>query len=62
MSTNRICGHLRILTGLKSGGGTGIDVPGQKLCDAIDRVVGNARQHLAQVGLRIESIELRRSD
>jgi hypothetical protein len=29
------------------------NVPWQQLIDAVDRVVGNARQDLAQVGLRI---------
>jgi hypothetical protein len=34
------------------------DVPGQQLCDAVDRVIGDAAEHLAQVGFGIEAVEL----
>jgi hypothetical protein len=52
------------ITGLVRRGGSrdGGDVPGQELCDAINRVVGDARQQLAQVGFGIKPVELRRSD
>jgi hypothetical protein len=33
------------------------DVPGQQLCDAIDRVVGNVGQHVAEIGLGIEIVQ-----
>src|SRR5512144_2512871 len=36
------------------------DVPRQQLVDAVDGMLGNAREHLAQVGLRIEPVELGR--
>jgi hypothetical protein len=35
------------------------DVPRQQLVDAVDRVLGNALEHLAQVGLGIQAVELR---
>lgn len=35
----------------------GCDVPGQQLVDAVDGVIGDASEHLAQVRLRIESVE-----
>jgi len=34
------------------------DVPGQQFCDAVDRVIGDAAEHLAQVGFGIEAVEL----
>jgi hypothetical protein len=34
------------------------EVPGQQLCDAVHRMVGDALQHLAQVGLGIEAVQL----
>ena len=46
----------------RGGNWGGGDVPGQELCDAVDRVVGDARQEFAQVGLGIKPVELRRSD
>ena len=33
-------------------------IPGQELRDPVDRVIGDAFQDLAQVGFRIESVEL----
>jgi hypothetical protein len=33
-------------------------VPGQQLVDAVDRVIGDAGEHVAQVTLRIETIHL----
>ena len=34
------------------------DVPGQQFVDAVDRVVGDAGQDVAQIGLGIEAVEL----
>jgi hypothetical protein len=34
------------------------DVPGQQLCDAVDPVIGDAAEHLAQVDFGIEAVEL----
>src|SRR5260370_35601867 len=36
------------------------NVPGQQLCDAVDRVVGAALQYLSQVGLGIEAVQFGR--
>jgi hypothetical protein len=36
----------------------GGDVPGQQISDAVDRMVCNTAENVAQVGLRIESVEL----
>ena len=46
------------MTGLFRRGGSwgGGDVSGQELGDAIDRVVGDACQQLAQVGFGIEPV------
>ena len=38
------------------------DVPGQEFSDSVHRVIGNARQDLAQIGLRIEAVEFGRAD
>ena len=35
-----------------------IDVPGQQLGDAVDRMIGDAAEHLAQVGFGIVAVEL----
>ena len=35
------------------------DVPGQQLVDAVDAVLGDALEHGAQVGLRVQPVELR---
>jgi len=42
--------------------GGGGDVPGQEFGDAIYRVVSDAREQLAQIGFRVESVQLRRSN
>ena len=44
-------GHLRIreISG---------QIPGQQLVDAVDRMIGNPSQDLAQIEFRIESVEL----
>src|SRR5208283_3488 len=51
---------------LGSSGGVGRarrgDVPGQQVRDAVHGVIGDARQDLAQVRFRIESVEFRRAD
>jgi hypothetical protein len=33
------------------------EIPGQQLINAVDRVIGNPLQHLAQVEFRIDSVE-----
>src|ERR1700720_732863 len=33
-----------------------LPVPGQKFADAIDRMIGDAGQNIAQIGLRVEAI------
>lgn len=38
------------------------DVPGQQVRDAVHGVIGDARQDLAQVYFRIESVEFLRAD
>ena len=35
-----------------------LPVPGQQLADAIDRMVGDAAEHLAQISFRVEFVEL----
>ena len=37
-------------------------VPGQQFGDAVDGVVGDAREHIAQVGFGIKAVEFGRSD
>src|ERR1700693_5275054 len=32
-----------------------LPVPGQELADAIDRMIGNAGKHVAQISLRVEA-------
>ena len=34
-------------------------MPGQQFLDAVDRVLIDALQHMAQVGVRIDPVELR---
>jgi hypothetical protein len=38
--------------------GEGGEVPGQKLVDAVDGVIGDAFEYMAQVEFRIEAVEL----
>jgi hypothetical protein len=38
------------------------DVPGQEILHAIDWVIGDLSEHLAQVRFRIKTVQLRRSD
>jgi hypothetical protein len=38
------------------------DVPGEQFRDAVDRVVRDASQHVFQVGFRIKSVQLGRTD
>ena len=38
------------------------DVPGQQFGDAIDWVIGDAAEHLVQIGFGIEPVELGRLD
>ena len=37
-------------------------MPGQQIVDPVDRVVGDAGEHVAQVGLRIEAVQGRGLD
>ena len=37
-------------------------VPGEQLIDTVNGMVGDAGEHLAQVALRIETVQLRRAD
>jgi len=53
VSTKRLSGHF---------GRSGVDVPGQEFRNAVDGVVGDARQHFTQIGFGIEAVELRRTD
>jgi hypothetical protein len=39
-----------------------VDVPGQQFGDAIDRVVGDAAEHVTQVGFGVEAVQFRRLD
>jgi len=50
--TKKLCGHF------SSGG----DVPRQQFADAPDGVVGDAREHVAQAALRIQTVQFRRAD
>jgi hypothetical protein len=38
------------------------NVPGQQLGDAVDRVLGNVFEHVTQVGLWVQAVELGRAD
>ena len=64
MSTSFVNGHdlLKwmgvLLGGEFCGGVVQPNVPRQQLCNTVDRVVGDALQHLAQVGLGIEVVQL----
>ena len=61
MSRARRTDTYRAAGGLRSDGAwysDGIPVPGQQFGDAVDRVVGDAGEHVAQPGLRIEAVEL----
>ncbi len=53
VSTNTLSGHFRR---------SGFEVPRQKFVDAVDGMVGDAGEHLPQIGFGIETIELRRTD
>jgi hypothetical protein len=35
-----------------------LDVPGQELCDAIDRMISDALDQVPQIGLGIEAVRL----
>jgi hypothetical protein len=37
------------------------EIPGQQFLDAIDRVFRQSLEHLAQIGLDVQSVELRAS-
>lgn len=40
------------------GGVSGWHVPGQELCDSIDRVFGDVGQNVSQVALGVDTVEL----
>jgi hypothetical protein len=48
--------------GTSTFGVSGIEIPRQQFVDAVDGMVGDTRQHLAQIGFGIETIEFRRTD
>jgi hypothetical protein len=37
-------------------GSFGRDIPGEQFLDAVDRMIGDARQYVAQVAFRVESV------
>ena len=39
-----------------------VDIPGQQFGDAVDRVVGDAAEHVTQVGFGIEAVQFGRLD
>ena len=39
-----------------------MEIPRQQFVDAVDGMVGDAGQHLAQIGFGIEAVELGRTD
>ena len=47
MSTNKLCGHFVCI---------GDEVPGQQFADARDGMVGDAGQHLAEIGFSFRSL------
>src|ERR1700751_1393402 len=44
------------------GGEFGSDVPGEKLVDLIDRVLGDAGQHVSQIAFWFDTVQLGGSD
>ena len=38
------------------------NIPWQEIGDLVDRIVGKVREHVAQIGLRIEAVYLRHID
>jgi len=48
VSTNRLSGHFSC---------GAANVPGQQLLDAVDGVIGDAGQHLAQISFRVKAVE-----
>jgi hypothetical protein len=47
---------------LKAGELRGVDAPREELLDLVDGMIGDAGEHVAEITLRIETIELRRFD
>ena len=43
-------------------GGVGREVPGQEFLDAVDRMVGDAGQHVAEIRFGIETVEFGGAD
>ena len=43
-------------------GGGGHEVPGQEFFDAVDWMIGDAGQHVAEVGFGIKSVQVRGAD
>lgn len=55
----RTLGVLPLLGVLVSGCG---DIPGQQRFNAVDGMVGDAREHVAQLAFGVETVQLRRAD
>lgn len=49
----RLCGEPLVEPGADA-----LNVPWQKLCDAIDWMIGDALDHMPQIGLGIEAVRL----
>lgn len=49
-------------SGRRSSGLVSSEVPGQQFIDAVDWVICNAREDVAQVGFRVEGVQLGRAD
>lgn len=63
MSTIRIRGHDFIeLVGILIGGLGEFHVPGQKLIDLKNRMVGDASEDVSQIGFRVETVKLCRAN
>src|SRR5512140_798902 len=61
---NEVSGYWKVVSNASGRGGSSRqgDVPRQQFSDAVDRVIGDAFQHLAKVSLWVEPIQLRRTD
>jgi len=48
--------------GLRGGGGGNGEVPGEDFDDAVNGMIGDAREHVAQIAFRVEAVEFSRAD
>src|SRR5258708_34576862 len=55
---SRSCLCCAFVYGLQASG----EVPRQELLDTVDGMIGDVGQHMSQIGLRIEAVELGRTD